>query len=54
MYRPPEMCDLYLGYEVNEKVDIWMLGKLLKANAYYFFFLYRSHKQKTEMRKNRK
>ena len=26
MYRPPEMCDLYKGYYVNTKVDIWMLG----------------------------
>ena len=26
MYRPPEMCDLYKGYFVNTKIDIWMLG----------------------------
>ncbi len=26
MYRAPEMIDPYLGFEVNEKVDIWMLG----------------------------
>lgn len=26
MYRPPEMCDPYLGYKVNSKVDVWMLG----------------------------
>ncbi len=26
MYRPPEMCDPFLGFEVCEKVDIWMLG----------------------------
>jgi AP2-associated kinase len=29
MYRPPEMCDLYLGYKVNNKVDMWMLGCVL-------------------------
>jgi AP2-associated kinase len=29
MYRPPEMCDPYLGYKVNSKVDIWMLGCVL-------------------------
>lgn len=23
MYRPPEMCDPYLGYKVNSKVDMW-------------------------------
>lgn len=23
MYRPPEMCDPYLGYTVNDKVDMW-------------------------------
>jgi AP2-associated kinase len=26
MYRPPEMCDPFLGYKVNSKVDLWMLG----------------------------
>lgn len=29
MYRPPEMTDLYLKMEVNEKADIWMLGCIL-------------------------
>lgn len=29
MYRPPEMCDPYLGYRVNSKVDLWMLGCVL-------------------------
>ena len=29
MYRPPEMCDPYLGYKVNSKVDLWMLGCVL-------------------------
>jgi len=33
MYRPPEICDLYKGLVVNEKVDIWMLGKY-KCNFY--------------------
>ena len=26
IYRPPEMCDQYSKYLINEKVDIWMLG----------------------------
>lgn len=26
MYRPPEMCDTYMGYLINDKVDMWMLG----------------------------
>ena len=26
MYRPPEMCDLYLGFKINTQVDMWMLG----------------------------
>jgi len=26
MYRPPEMCDQYCKYLINEKVDVWMLG----------------------------
>lgn len=26
IYRPPEMCDVYSNYVVNEKVDIWGLG----------------------------
>lgn len=26
MYRPPEMCDMYLGYKINTQVDMWMLG----------------------------
>ena len=29
MYRPPEMCDPYLKYRVNSKVDMWMLGCVL-------------------------
>jgi AP2-associated kinase len=29
MYRPPEMCDQYSKYPVNEKVDVWMLGCIL-------------------------
>lgn len=28
-YRSPEQSDLYLGYEINEKVDIWALGCVL-------------------------
>lgn len=26
MYRPPEMCDPYLGFKVNTQVDMWQLG----------------------------
>jgi AP2-associated kinase len=29
MYRPPEMIDQYLGYRVDTKADIWMLGCVL-------------------------
>ncbi len=29
MYRPPEMCDPFMQYEVNEKVDVWMLGNII-------------------------
>ena len=25
-YRAPEMCDLYSGKLISEKVDIWALG----------------------------
>ena len=32
MYRPPEMCDIYLGYKVDTKVDIWMLGTIYLLN----------------------
>lgn len=35
MYRPPEMTDLYLRYEINEKVDIWMLGCILYTMCFY-------------------
>lgn len=35
MYRPPEMCDPYLGYFVNEKVDVWMLGCVLYTLCYF-------------------
>lgn len=26
MYRPPEICDPYQGFLVNEKCDVWMIG----------------------------
>ena len=29
MYRPPEMADLYKGFQISTKVDIWMLGCIL-------------------------
>jgi AP2-associated kinase len=34
MYRPPEMCDQYSKYLVNEKVDVWMLGCIFYALMY--------------------
>mmetsp|Transcript_3836 Transcript_3836/g.3915 ORF Transcript_3836/g.3915 Transcript_3836/m.3915 type:complete len:466 (-) Transcript_3836:47-1444(-) len=33
-YRPPEMVDKFCQYEVNTKVDIWMLGCTLFTMAY--------------------
>ena len=30
-YRPPEMCDQYSNYIVNEKVDIWSMGCVIYA-----------------------
>lgn len=35
MYRPPEMADLFLRYEVNEKVDVWMLGCVLFTLCFF-------------------
>ncbi len=29
IYRPPEMCDEYCNYIVNEKVDVWAVGCIL-------------------------
>lgn len=29
MYRPPEMADLYKGFQISGKVDMWMLGCIL-------------------------
>ena len=29
MYRPPEMADLYKGFKISGKVDIWMVGCIL-------------------------
>lgn len=29
MYRPPEMADLYKGFKISTKVDMWMLGCVL-------------------------
>lgn len=37
IYRPPEMVDEYSGFNVNEKVDVWMLGCVL------FTLLYKKH-----------
>jgi AP2-associated kinase len=35
MYRPPEMSDPYMKYEVNTKVDVWMLGCVLYTMCFY-------------------
>ncbi|CEM08694.1 unnamed protein product [Vitrella brassicaformis CCMP3155] len=35
MYRPPEMVDFYKGYELSDKVDIWMLGCILYTLVFY-------------------
>jgi AP2-associated kinase len=35
MYRPPEMCDLYQRYTINEKIDIWMLGCVAFVLCFY-------------------
>jgi AP2-associated kinase len=35
MYRPPEMCDLYMKYTICEKVDVWMLGCILFTVCFY-------------------
>jgi len=34
-YRAPEMCDPFLRFKVDQKVDIWMLGCILFALAFY-------------------
>ena len=35
MYRPPEIVDPYLKYEVTEKADLWMLGCVLYTMSYF-------------------
>jgi len=35
MYCAPEMCDLYTGQLVNEKVDVWALGCILYTLTYW-------------------
>ncbi|KAI9223295.1 kinase-like domain-containing protein, partial [Blastocladiella britannica] len=34
-YRAPEMCDVYAGRGIDEKVDIWALGVMLYKLMYY-------------------
>jgi serine/threonine protein kinase len=34
-YRAPELCDVYMGKGINEKVDIWALGVMLYKLCYY-------------------
>ncbi|CAD8163148.1 unnamed protein product [Paramecium pentaurelia] len=35
MYRPPEMADLFLRYEVGVKADVWMLGCVLYTLCFF-------------------
>jgi len=35
MYRAPEMVDLYKGFEVGPKVDVWMTGCVLYTLVFY-------------------
>lgn len=35
MYRPPEMCDLYQLFRIDQKVDVWMLGCILFVVCFY-------------------
>ena len=35
MYRPPEMCDPFLKYKVNEKADIWMFGCVIYTLMFF-------------------
>lgn len=35
MYRPPEMVDPYLKYQVGFKSDVWMLGCVLYTLCYF-------------------
>lgn len=35
MYRPPEMCDPYLKYKVNQKADMWMLGCVIYTLMFF-------------------
>lgn len=35
MYRPPEIVDPYLQFEVSYKVDVWMTGCVLYTLAYF-------------------
>lgn len=37
MYRPPELVDFYLNYEISTKVDIWMCGCIL------YLLLFKTH-----------
>ncbi|GKT33043.1 hypothetical protein ADUPG1_007066, partial [Aduncisulcus paluster] len=34
-YRAPEMCDLFSGFPITEKTDIWALGILLYKLAFF-------------------
>lgn len=35
MYRPPELIDLKQGYQIDQHMDMWMLGIIAYIMAYY-------------------
>ena len=35
MYRPPEMCDPYLQYRVNQRADMWMFGCVIYTLMFF-------------------
>lgn len=38
-YRAPEMLDLYLNYNIDEKSDIWVIFKLYQSLGVIFYFV---------------
>ena len=35
LYRAPEQLDLFLGYPIDERVDVWALGCLLYTLMFF-------------------
>ena len=35
LYRSPEMSDLYSGYPINEKADLWALGCIMYTLMFF-------------------